>query len=99
MSPIHLSISFLYIFDSFIIVVSCISYRYNKDVEIYRRYRVMSKQQNPYPLRIDETLSQKIKVLAKLNDRSYKGQIENILKQFVAEYEKREGEIQLPSEI
>ena len=40
----------------------------------------MKKQPNAYPLRIDETLSAKIKVLAKENDRSYKGQIENILK-------------------
>ena len=34
----------------------------------------MSKQPNAYPLRIDETLSLKIKALAKMNDRSYKGQ-------------------------
>lgn len=53
----------------------------------------MAKQQNPYPLRIDETLSNKIKTLAKLNDRSYKGQIENILKNYVAEYERDNGEI------
>lgn len=53
----------------------------------------MAKQPNAYPLRIDETLSLKIKALAKLNDRSYKGQIENILKKYVAEYEKEHGEI------
>lgn len=53
----------------------------------------MKKQPNAYPLRIDETLSAKIKVLAKENDRSYKGQIENILKKYVAEYEKANGEI------
>lgn len=53
----------------------------------------MSKQPNAYPLRLDETLSRKIKMLAKLNDRSYKGQIENILKKYVAEYERENGEI------
>ena len=53
----------------------------------------MTKQANAYPLRIDETLSLKIKELAKLNDRSYKGQIENILKGYVATYEKEHGEI------
>lgn len=53
----------------------------------------MKKQANPYPLRIDETLAAKIKYLAKENDRSYKGQIENILKKYVAEYEKENGEI------
>lgn len=58
----------------------------------------MSKQPNAYPLRIDETLSLKIKTLAKLNDRSYKGQIENILKKFVAEYEKEHGEITIDLE-
>jgi hypothetical protein len=53
----------------------------------------MTKQPNAYPLRIDETLSLKIKSLAKLNDRSYKGQIENILKNYVSNYEKEHGEI------
>ena len=55
----------------------------------------MAVQPNAYPLRIDETLSKKIKILAKLNDRSYKGQIENILKKYVAEYEKDNGEIRV----
>lgn len=58
----------------------------------------MKKQPNAYPLRIDETLSAKIKVLAKENDRSYKGQIENILKKFVADCEKEHGEISIPSD-
>lgn len=53
----------------------------------------MASQPNAYPLRLDETLAKKIKALAKLNDRSYKGQIENILKKYVAEYERENGEI------
>lgn len=55
----------------------------------------MKTQQNAYPLRIDETLSKKIKKLAKLNDRSYKGQIENILKKYVTEYEIAHGPIEI----
>ena len=55
----------------------------------------MTKQPNAYPLRIDEILSKKIKKLAKLDDRSYKGQIENILKNYVAQYERENGKIEL----
>ena len=53
----------------------------------------MATQPSAYPLRLDETLSKKIKALAKLNDRSFKGQIEKILKKYVAEYEQKNGEI------
>ena len=53
----------------------------------------MASQPNAYPLRLDEIVSKKIKFLAKQNDRSYKGQIENILKKYIAEYEKENGEI------
>ncbi|MCD8198128.1 MAG: hypothetical protein LUE24_13365 [Lachnospiraceae bacterium] len=51
------------------------------------------KQKNAYPLRLDDTLQQKLKQLAKDNDRTYRAQIENILKNYVAEYEKENGEI------
>ena len=53
------------------------------------------KQQNAYPLRIDQTLQKKLKVLAKNEDRSYRAQIENILKKYVAQYEKENGEIDI----
>lgn len=59
----------------------------------------MANQANAYPLRIDETLSKKVKTLAKLNDRSYKGQIENILKKYVNEYEKEHGEIKIDPDL
>lgn len=59
----------------------------------------MAKQQNPYPLRLDETLAKKVKTLAKLNDRSYKGQIENILKKYVSEYESSNGEITIDPDL
>ena len=51
------------------------------------------KQANAYPLRLDETLKKKLKVLAQDNDRSFRGQVENILKNYVAEYEQQYGEI------
>lgn len=53
----------------------------------------MGKQANPYSLRINPILMAKIKILAEANDRSLNGQIENILKNFVAEYEKENGQI------
>lgn len=53
------------------------------------------KQQNAYPLRLDETLQKKLKQLAKDNDRTYRAQIENILKTYVAEYEKQHGAIKI----
>ena len=59
----------------------------------------MATQPNAYPLRIDETLAKKIKTLAKLNDRSYKGQIENILKGFISQYEKEHGEIKVDPDL
>lgn len=55
------------------------------------------KQQSAYPLRIDETLQKKVKQIAKENDRTYRAQIENILKNFVADYEREHGEIQIDS--
>jgi hypothetical protein len=51
------------------------------------------KQQNAYPLRLDETLQKKVKCLAKENDRTFRAQIEHILKKYVAEYEQKHGEI------
>ena len=58
----------------------------------------MSKQQSPYPLRLDETLSKKIKKLAILNDRAFRAQIENILKNYIFEYEMEHGEIKIDDE-
>lgn len=51
------------------------------------------KQKNAYPLRLDDTLQLKVRKLAKDNDRTFRAQIENILKNYVAEYEKENGEI------
>ena len=56
------------------------------------------KQASAYPLRLDETLQKKVKKIAKDNDRTFRAQIENILKNFVAEYERVLGEIILDSD-
>lgn len=55
-------------------------------------------QQSAYPLRLDETLKKKVMFLAKENDRTFRAQIENVLKAYVAEYEKAHGAIIVDSE-
>ena len=57
----------------------------------------MSIQANPYPLRIDKTLMEKFKVIAKNNGRSVNKEIEFILKTVVADYEQQNGTISLPN--
>ena len=56
------------------------------------------KQQSVYPLLLVEILQIKVKKIAKDNDRTFRAQIENILKNFVAEYERIHGEIVLDSD-
>lgn len=58
----------------------------------------MGKQMNPYPLRVSEPTFSKLKIVAKENDRSLNGQIENILKAFIANYEKENGTIEIPAQ-
>lgn len=53
------------------------------------------KQDSPYPLRLDQTLKRKLQKIAKDNDRSFRAQIENILKKYVSEYEHNYGEISI----
>lgn len=53
----------------------------------------MGIQQNPYPLRIDKTLLNKIKVVAALNGRSANKEIEIRMKSFIEEYETKNGVI------
>ena len=53
----------------------------------------MSKQANPYPLRIEKEILEKSKYIAKNNGRSLNKEIEFILKNNISEYEKQYGEI------
>ena len=56
----------------------------------------MAVQANPYPLRIDKVVMKKIKVIAAFNGRSVNKEIEFRLKEAIAEYESKNGAIQLP---
>lgn len=57
----------------------------------------MSVQANPYPLRIDKTIMEKFKVIAKNNGRSINKEIEFVLRGIVSDYEKENGEIKTES--
>ena len=55
----------------------------------------MSIQKNPYPLRIDDDLMEKIRIVAKENGRSVNKEIEILVKIAIQEYESVHGEIHL----
>mgnify|MGYP000089823873 CR=1 FL=1 len=58
----------------------------------------MAIQANPYPLRIDKTIMQKMKIIAAINGRSLNKEIEVQLRNSVAEYEQTHGPIPVSSE-
>jgi len=53
----------------------------------------MAQQSNPYPLRIDDKLMQKLKVISKDNGRSVNKEIEFLIKQSIKNFEKENGTI------
>lgn len=53
----------------------------------------MAIQSNPYPLRIDKNIMDKVKFIAKENGRSTNKEIEIALKYFVNSFEKENGKI------
>ena len=53
----------------------------------------MAKQINPYPLRLDEILMAKVKVIAGEQRRSINMEIERMVELAVAQYEEEYGEI------
>lgn len=53
-------------------------------------------QANPYPLRVDSTIMEKFKVIASNNGRSVNKEIEMLMKQAVAAYERNNGSIEIP---
>ena len=55
-------------------------------------------QANPYPLRVEKQLFEKFKVVAAENGRSVNKEIEMLIKQAVASYERENGEIALPGD-
>ncbi len=57
----------------------------------------MGKYKNKsYPLRIDDELMKKVKMIAETEDRPVSKQLERIIKQFVEQYEKEHGRISDP---
>ena len=59
----------------------------------------MSKQANPYPLRIDKIILEKSKYIAKENGRSLNKEIEFILKNIIANYEQENGQIPISQDL
>lgn len=57
----------------------------------------MAIQANPYPLRIEKTVMEKTKHIAKENGRSVNKEIEFILRNNISLYEKAHGTIQVPT--
>ena len=53
----------------------------------------MAKQQNSYPLRLDEILMAKVKVIAAEQRRSINMEIERMVELAVAQYEAENGNI------
>lgn len=54
-------------------------------------------QANPYPLRVDRTIMEKFKVVASNNGRSVNKEIEMLMKQVIADYERNNGLIEIPA--
>lgn len=53
-------------------------------------------QANPYPLRVDKLVMDKFKIVAADNGRSVNKEIETLMKRAVADYEQRNGQIDVP---
>ena len=58
----------------------------------------MGIQANPYPLRVDSVIMQKIKIIAKSNGRSANKEIEFCLRKAVADYVNLHGIITVGEE-
>ena len=57
----------------------------------------MTERPNPYPLRLEKDVMEKSKIIAKENGRSLNKEIEFVLRKYIANYEKANGAIELPS--
>ena len=58
----------------------------------------MGNYYSPFPLRVSEEIIDKMKVIAKKHKRSATKEIEYVLENYIAEFEKEEGEIVLSDE-
>ena len=59
----------------------------------------MSVQANPFPVRLDKSCMDKIRVLAAENKRSVNMQISFAVEKYLEAYEKEHGEISVPEEV
>lgn len=57
----------------------------------------MTQRPNPYPLRIDKEILEKVKVIARGNGRSLNKEIEIVLRQYKDDYESKNGVISIES--
>lgn len=55
----------------------------------------MAVQKNPYPLRIDDVVMEKTKMIAAENGRSVNKEIEFLLRESIKNYEKEHGPIEI----
>ena len=58
----------------------------------------MAVQENPYPLRLDKTLLEKIRAIGKNNGRSINKEIEITMRLAIEAYEKEHGPIAVAKE-
>ncbi len=56
----------------------------------------MTIQQNPYPLRVEKSIMEKFKVIAKENGRSVNKELEMLMKRTIQNYESENGTIAIP---
>lgn len=54
-------------------------------------------QANPYPLRVERTIFEKFKVVARENGRSVNKELEMMIKMAITQYESQHGVIEIPS--
>lgn len=59
----------------------------------------MAVQSNPYPLRVEKSIMDKFKVIAKENGRSVNKEIEALMKRTISEYERINGTISVPDPV
>ena len=59
----------------------------------------MGNYYSPYSLRVCEELLYKVKYIAEIYKRSANRQMEQILEEYVCEWEKQNGEIEIPADI
>lgn len=66
------------------------------DICIFLRGIYMGQYKNKtYPLRLDNELMEKIRIIANKEDRPISKQIERVIREYVKIYEQEHGEIQI----